>query len=266
MKQPPKMFLTNLVTKICDEELSEKAVMSIIHHYPNQIRFQKDGLSIKAKLIITIPQVAKEYGARHEISTHLLTECIRLILKKFRFLAVAEIREAYRMWASGDIQIKGAEMYGGEFNAMQMGKVLSAYLGYRKPVLAKVLDIKTEMEEAADRSEKNRIAKEEFEIQFPKTILAARETITKFSEVVPWWYDSALKRGYFTITIEQKREIWKSAKHLAAIEKEARKREERFGKLQIVSMDATDIAVRISQQMVVFEKIIQNPDFKIPKI
>jgi hypothetical protein len=170
------------------------------------------------------------------------------------------------MWASGDIQIKGAEMYGGEFNAMQMGKVLSAYLGYRKPVLAKVLDIKTEMEEAADRSEKNRIAKEEFEIQFPKTILAARETITKFSEVVPWWYDSALKRGYFTITIEQKREIWKSAKHLAAIEKEARKREERFGKLQIVSMDATDIAVRISQQMVVFEKIIQNPDFKIPKI
>jgi hypothetical protein len=221
-------------------------------------------MKVKAELLIELPKIAKEYGARQEIQTNIIHECIRLILKRFQDLAIAEIREAYQLHTIGALKVKGAEMYFGEFNVMNLGKILAAYKVHRKPILAKVLGTKTEMEGFADRSQKTQKAKEQFEIQFPKTIMAARETITKFSEVVPWWYDSAIKRGYFTITNEEKREIWKTAKHLAAIEKGERKRAERLGKLQLVSMDATDIAVRISQQMVVFRKIIENPDFKIP--
>ena len=112
--------------------ISENTANAVLkgHEFPMR---KIEARELKAKLIIKIPLIAKSYGARYDLTNEVLKEAVVLLLNHFPMLGIDEIDEAYRSYAVGDLQ-GNAEMYGGEFNVAQLGKVLSLYREKRKSI------------------------------------------------------------------------------------------------------------------------------------
>lgn len=161
-----------------------------------------------------LPIIAQQYGAREKIEKHILQECIRLVLEKFRALGLNEIREAYRLKASGFLEAPGAEMWGGTFNADQLGKVLTAYVDHRRRIVAAYI----EEQEREQEKEKARQRREDFNRRFPDMIGKAKQEITDWREVPEYWYDAAMRRGWIEFGPGEAQGIFSEAKELARME------------------------------------------------
>lgn len=213
--------------------------------------------------------IAKNYGARKEVEKDTLKELSKFILEKFGFLALEEIRKAYQMWASEEIKVEGAEVYGGVFNVRQIGKVLAAYNEKRKTVLGNYLRIVQEEIEKSRQEERERQMKEKFEVEFPTIVMRAKETITDWREVPAYFYDSIQKRWGIQFEPGEAKQIFEDAKQLAEIEIKKGKDESIEGGLK-ARFEAIDrekafeeIAKTIARKITVFRKIIKNPDFQV---
>jgi hypothetical protein len=273
--QPSRDSMRCLIEKVCKSiQLPLDVVAVYVENYKNQIRWQDPEIARRA-VLAELAQVPKMYGARYQIPENVLLECCRLVLKKFRNLSPLEIREAYQMWASEEIKVTGGAMYGGEFNAMQLGKVLSAYRKHRKPVAAKVWNKFLELSDETEKEYRRQKAKERFEIDFPKSIERARnkyraslgkgEDPGGWEQVPVFWYLSAFNRKYFQISLEEKRKYYSKA--IAIVAKDQRKGQECLGAIipQFIDPLTQNPAAMIAKKMIVFDKIISNPDWNFPE-
>jgi len=207
-------------------DLSEEKVEQFLELYPQQIRFINDREQKKTSVALELVNVARMYGARKTIPKNVLKECIELILDRFKTLSTFEIRLAYRLWSIGDLEVKGAEMYGGEFNAMQLGKVLGAFLKGRKPLVAGVITAAEEIKEEEQRREKKEAAKRSFLKAFNDRLLKAIEKYKEnpdesgepWRHIPDYYYQSAFDRNYFSYEEGEKWEIWQIAQSIAKID------------------------------------------------
>lgn len=225
--------------------------------YAEQIRHVPNAAG---RILIELPQVVKLYGGRQDIDSEVLKECAKLIVEKFGMISVLEIKEAYRQWSTGETNIKGAEMYFGEFNAGQLGKILGAYTDRRKKVLGVYLREKEEMQEAQSREEKKRIMKEAFDREFPLMIEAAKLTVTDWRDIPAFWYEAANNRGMIHFDRGEAVQIFKDAQDLAKLELQA-EQEEKVMYLGDVfrreNKDPLERAKVIARKLTVFRKLIQ---------
>lgn len=168
-----------------------------------------------------IRQFAESYGSRKKISDEVLAECIELIIDHFGKIGLIEIRTAYQLWAMR--VINGAEMWGGEFNALQLGRVLSDYVQYRQKVVNQFITRRDEITER-ERKERERIDKTQATINnFPQELNKARANSENrtWQQVLGNWYKLAEYHGYLQLTEEEKRPYWEQGKKQARIEIEA---------------------------------------------
>lgn len=168
-----------------------------------------------------VAHVAKSYGARREITEEIQKESTRLVQEQFAFLAPQEITEAYRQWAAGELNLrKGeAEMYGGQFDAAQLGKILAAYAERRRKIVGQYLRTRQEEYEQKAREESVARKKAEFEKQFPATIEKLKATAQDWRECPEWIYEAARKRGLITFDNAQEAQgIYEDALQLARME------------------------------------------------
>jgi len=234
----------------------------------DQIRKSTDP-NIKGYVSGVITEVAKEYGAREMIDNSILKECIRLVVGskghpgKFGMIGLSEIREAYRQWASGEIQVKGGEMYGGSFNAAQFGKVLTAYLDKRKQVIAAFTTLKREQEWKEAEQRRDEKWKSEYEENFEKYLQEC--TAESWKEIPIHWYDTAMRRGLIDFEKGEAVLIYEEAKGLAKAEliSEMQNVENIFQKAgwktQMESGEwSEDRAKVIARKITVFRKLTQN--------
>lgn len=228
----------------------------VIAGYGKQIRHTEQAAG---QIFIELGQVVKLYGGRSEIDPEVLKEATKNIIDNFGFISVAEIREAYRQWANGETKVKGAEMYGGEFNAAQVGKIISAYCDRRKKVLGAYLREKEEQLEQEQREEKKRIMQEAFDKEFPRMIDRAREEITDWREVPEYWYSAAMKRDLIQFEHGEAVQIFKDAQELERME---RANEEEAVTLADVfrqqEKNPIERAKVIARKLTVFRKLIKR--------
>lgn len=190
-------------------------VTAAVKGFQNQIRKLPP---VDAKLLIqrTLSEVAKEYGARDDVPPGILFECVRLIGTKFAFLGVDEIREAYRQWAAGEIEAKGAEMYGGQFNAAQLGKVLSAYSENRKKIVSEYVTASMKAKEELESAKRQEKQRAWYEDNFDMLLQSCRAE--DWREIPHHWFDTAWRRKMFNMSAEQIEEIKRDADELAQME------------------------------------------------
>jgi len=231
-------------------------VSAAVTGYENPIRTEENAPGL---LLIELPQIAQEYGARKKLDQGVQKECVRLILEKFKGIGINEIREAYRLKASGFLEAPGAEMWGGEFNADQLGKVLSAYVQHRRRIIAEYLKAK----ELAAEQEKTRRRREEFNRKFPAMIEAAKGRITDWRDVPEYWYQAAKNRGMIQFESGEAQDIYDEAKQLARMEFEEEQEKApitRKASLQAAAMGKGDDfefrAQVIARKITVFRKLI----------
>jgi len=174
-----------------------------------------------AQLQVEMHKVAEAYGARSSISPEALKECVRLILSKFGGIGIHEIREAYRMKAAGELRMpKGkGEMWGGEWNASQLGEVLAAYMEHRRAALSAYNRLLHEIEEEKRKAEVAERQKAEFLRKFPERV-AQVQAATDWREVPEYIFDKCLADGLITFAPGEAHAILEDARELARIEHE----------------------------------------------
>jgi len=265
VSKPQKMYLSS-VLKECSRKIgvSKYQINKVVDGYYNQIRDMDSTIRSK-DLIIGIALISEQYGGRKDINEDVLDACIDLVENRFGFLSVAEIKTAYEMWASGEIKINGAEMYGGEFNAGQLGKVLGGYRDYRKNIIAVFLKEKEEKEREEKEKQRAQILKEKFNQEFPKKIAQAKKNFTTWQAVPPFWFDTMKKRGWINLSKEEYQKIWNQSFDLALEEMKNRKEKETNIFKKYNGDDLLAIRKNISKQIAVFDKIIKNKKWAIPQ-
>ena len=93
VRKLPEKYLQTLCKKMSEElGVRVQSVEAVAKGYENQIR-NKDGMNVRAELILLLPQLAKIYGGSKEIDRKVLAEAIRLILKKSISIAQNCFRE-----------------------------------------------------------------------------------------------------------------------------------------------------------------------------
>ena len=234
--------------------------------YFNQIRNFQGQTPEQRKVNIglveaTIIETAQMYGARENVPRFVISECVRLVFEKYSYLALDEIREAYRQKVAGEIKIKGAEMYGGVFNADNLGKVLTAYNLERKKVMAAFLNEKFEIESKAQKESMKLLRAILFEVCFP--VMLKDNSITEWQQVPEWWYEAAKKRELFTYDQGEKREYYKRAIEIMPkeMEKEEKQALEEAGGIRLFAKQVSTperLAASIARKLVVFEKFIEG--------
>lgn len=214
---------------------------------------QMDSMELYRDLIIEIPAIAKEYGAKNEIGKRLLTECIRLIKRSFLELSIGEIREAYRLWASGEIKVKGAEMYSGQFNASQLGKILGVYVVNRKKVLNIYLREEQRMRQEKEIMERDEVWKNRFEREFLNSIKSKRQSIDHWRKVPVWWYRPIVQRGWIVFKEGEAHEIFEEAKRMVGLEKKLD---------DTIGLTDQELARQIARRLSIYRKVIQVENWK----
>lgn len=188
-----------------------------------------------------------------------------LVENRFGFLSISEIKTAYEMWASGETKIQGAEMYGGEFNAGQLGKVLGGYREYRKNILSTFLKEKEEKEREEKEKKRSKILANKFNLEFPKKVMAAKVSFKDWQDVPPFWFDAMKKREWIQLSKDEYLKYWNQSHTLAIDEIKKRKEEETNFFRKYNSDDMIVIRKTISRQLAVFEKVILNAKWAIPQ-
>ena len=256
-------YSLSLKKKVIEQtDLPGSFVEIVIAGYDQQIR-KSDVLNAKGAILMELPQIVKEYGGRENIPDSILKECVLLILKKFSMIAVFEIREAYRLWSIGEIAVKGGEMYGGQFNAGQLGKVLGAYCQNRKKVLGTYLREKEEMINAAKEQSNADFLRMKFEAEFPGMIQQAREENINWRKVPAYWYQAALDRDMISFEQGEAQLIYQEAMQIAKLELEQKEVGEGPKRLahtlqKIDSVEELENRAKvIARKLTVFRKLIK---------
>jgi hypothetical protein len=182
-------------------------VFPVVSGYHNKVKDLPENIQVGWTSGM-IKEVAKSYGSRTVTPENVIVECINIFLDKFSHLGLEEIKEAYRLWSIGQLNIKGsAEMYGGEFNAAQFGKIMAAYVEYRMTILGAYLNAreieKREKEKAEVMERRKERNLETFRYDFDTA------DFKDYTEVPGWWFDVARKQGLIKI---DKKPLWKYLK------------------------------------------------------
>ena len=164
-----------------------------------------------------LPLVAQSYGARTELNPHVLKDCIDLVFRKFSFLGLHEIKEAYRQYSCGDFKSSAGAMYGGEFNAANLGAVLSGYNRHRKKIIAAYLSEKDEKTRLEEKERKVKDQQERFELEFPIILKKARHRYFSADKLPLRWYEMAVRRDMINFEKGEKLKIYNDSKRLAFI-------------------------------------------------
>ena len=221
---------------------------------------------------VAIRQMAESYGGRKELDPEVLSECIDLVIENFGGIGATEIRTAYQLWSMRIIN--GMEMWGGEMNAAQLGRVLSDYVRYRKTVVNELINKRHEMEEEQAKKRRAEYFNQRTIETFPEALAAAKKQHEENTGFETWdkvlgnWYDLAEDQGLLSITNKEKRPYWDQAKKLARTDVSAQI-------AQLLSSKRTAEArayrneykedgeafkrkrVAISKKLIVFEKLIK---------
>lgn len=241
-------------------------VQAAVNGYATQIRNMQPAQAA-GLLQVELERVAESYGARGQASPTVVSECTQLVMAKFPGLGVNEIREAYRMKAAGELEMpKGkGEMWGGVFNADQLGAILSAYMAQRKKALGAYLRLAEAEKERAEKE--NSIARKQaaFEAKFPALVEKMKKEARDWRDCPFYLYESARRRGLFRLEKEEAEGIFQDAIALARMEKQQAYEEAsganvfRLRELHNAMLDQEGIEARakvVARQLTLYRKLV----------
>ena len=159
--------------------------------------------------------IAQTFGARRTIPSGVLDGICEMIETRFGHLGIMEVKEAYQMFAAGEITDKAGEMYDGEINARNVGAVLSAYCEKRNAVVRAIMDQEAEQQRQDERRAKSEAAIANTEAYLLEKAEKARNRFHDFFEAKDWilsvWYTWAYKRGMISFSEGEAEELFERA-------------------------------------------------------
>ncbi len=247
--------------QISNYSASERAV---IEGYCQPIRnMNKEDIvkSVGAMIVLC----AKMYCGMQEgkMIPETIQEGVRLVYKHYKNIGVSEIREAFSMAAANQFEGLNMTAYFGTFTVSMLGDILTAYISYRNPIIAKTIQSVYEAELNAkkedEKESKNIEARQKIYSEIESEIIAvqsgAQGNWESWHDVPVHYAEVAVKQGWIEVSSEFKLSIWEKAKKLALDE------------LKSVSQDLTNFSeakrARITLKNNIESQIVKDPATRI---
>ena len=200
-----------MVVHYADDKKFAKAV--VIGHHNRLALLDEQAINRVVPALIML--LAKQYGGRVLIQDFILKEAVEVVKIKFRHLSIDEIKEAYRQWATMETEVKGAEMYAGEFSATQISRVLGVYCKRRTKILSAYIKEKAKRDRAKRKVERDKLWKAEYDENFNQMLAEYKEKCDEWQDVPTYLYDSCMQRGLIQYEKGEQMSIFELAKKLA---------------------------------------------------
>lgn len=227
---------------------------SIIESRPNRIA------NIEAKdafrnVLNVISSLFPVYGIDGDLTFY--STVTKEIVKTFGQIAANEIEIAFRLFAAQSLDLDDDVKFYGKANMHTIGKILNAYLIYRRKIIAAHDNEIAALRHNANMEEKARKTREELYGNFPTML---KQFNGKNYTTVPlYWYDMCLHFNMIEYEEGEKRALWEEAQALAlkeppesidlmTIRSHAKK----------IEQGNTRRAVVIAQQLAVWRKVLKR--------
>ena len=163
----------------------------------------------------TLSNIFPMYGIDGDLAFYSLVA--KEIMQTFKQISSQEIEIAFRLFASQQLDLDDDIKFYGKVNMHTIGKILSAYIIFRRKIIAQH-DAMTEAEKAnADLKQRAEQAKAEIYKSFPETI--ANFKGKTYDDIPLYFFDIATNLGMITYEDGEKEIIWNKAKVAALEEK-----------------------------------------------
>ena len=183
---------------------------AIIDARPNRIA----NIDIKdsyRQVLNTLSALFPIYGIDGDIAFY--SPVTKEIIKPFGQIAANEIEIAFRLFAAQSLDLDEDVKFYGKANMHTIGKILNAYLIYRRKIIAAHDNEVAALRHNANMEERARKTREELYANFPTML---KEFKGKDYTAVPlYWYDMCLQFDMVTYEEGEKRALWEEAKELA---------------------------------------------------
>jgi hypothetical protein len=183
---------------------------AIIEARPNRIA----NIDIKdsyRQVLNTLSALFPIYGIDGDIAFY--STVTKEIIKTFGQIAANEIEIAFRLFAAQSLDLDEDVKFYGKANMHTIGKILNAYIIYRRKIIAAHDNEVAALRHNANMEERARKTREELYANFPTML---KEFKGKDYTAVPlYWYDMCLQFDMVTYEEGEKRALWEEAKELA---------------------------------------------------
>jgi hypothetical protein len=183
---------------------------AIIDARPNRIA----NIDIKdsyRQVLNTLSALFPIYGIDGDIAFY--STVTKEIIKTFGQIAANEIEIAFRLFAAQSLDLDEDVKFYGKANMHTIGKILNAYIIYRRKIIAAHDNEVAALRHNANMEERARKTREELYANFPTML---KEFKGKDYTAVPlYWYDMCLQFDMVTYEEGEKRALWEEAKELA---------------------------------------------------
>jgi hypothetical protein len=183
---------------------------AIIDARPNRIA----NIDIKdsyRQVLNTLSALFPIYGIDGDIAFY--STVTKEIIKTFGQIAANEIEIAFRLFAAQSLDLDEDVKFYGKANMHTIGKILNAYLIYRRKIIAAHDNEVAALRHNANMEERARKTREELYANFPTML---KEFKGKDYTAVPlYWYDMCLQFDMVKYEEGEKRALWEEAKELA---------------------------------------------------
>jgi hypothetical protein len=183
---------------------------AIIDARPNRIA----NIDIKdsyRQVLNTLSALFPIYGIDGDIAFY--STVTKEIIKTFGQIAANEIEIAFRLFAAQSLDLDEDVKFYGKANMHTIGKILNAYLIYRRKIIAAHDNEVAALRHNANMEERARKTREELYANFPTML---KEFKGKDYTTVPlYWYDMCVQFNMIEYAEGEKRALWEEAKDLA---------------------------------------------------
>jgi hypothetical protein len=183
---------------------------AIIDARPNRIA----NIDIKdsyRQVLNTLSALFPIYGIDGDIAFY--STVTKEIIKTFGQIAANEIEIAFRLFAAQSLDLDEDVKFYGKANMHTIGKILNAYLIYRRKIIAAHDNEVAALRHNANMEERARKTREELYANFPTMLKEFKGK--DYTAVHLYWYDMCLQFDMVTYEEGEKRALWEEAKELA---------------------------------------------------
>ena len=183
---------------------------AIIDARPNR-RANIDIKDSYRQVLNTLSALFPIYGIDGDIAFY--STVTKEIIKTFGQIAANEIEIAFRLFAAQSLDLDEDVKFYGKANMHTIGKILNAYLIYRRKIIAAHDNEVAALRHNANMEERARKTREELYANFPTML---KEFKGKDYTTVPlYWYDMCVQFNMIEYAEGEKRALWEEAKDLA---------------------------------------------------
>jgi len=179
------------------------------------------------------------------------------IVKIFGQIAANEIEIAFRLFSAESLELDSDIKFYGKANMHTIGKILNAYMVYRRRIIASHDNEIAALRHQKDMEERGQKEREKLYAEFPTMIKDfAGKT---FNDVPLYWYDLCVQFNMINYEEGEKRALWEEAQAIALKEPpESLDLMTIRSHAKIIEQGNMKRAVVIAQKLAVWRKVIKK--------